>query len=100
VRRRQVDPDRQPVVPAEIANGPEVHRWAARQSLGALALLPERPTTKAQMEAREHAVSSCMLSAWRNWREARDEWAAEAGYTHREGMALVGFRRPYWEAEK
>lgn len=100
MRRRQVDPTRQPAVPAEIAAGPEVHRWAAPESLRALALLPEQPTTKAQMEARGDAISSCMLSPWRNWREARDEWATEAGYTHSEGMALVGFRRPYWQAEK
>jgi len=99
VRRRQGDPDLRPAVPAEIAAGPEVRRWADPESLRALALLPDRPTTKAGMEARGHAISSCMLSARRNWCTARDEWATKAGYTRLEGMKRVSSRRPYWKAE-
>ncbi len=99
MKRRQVDPDRQPVVPADIAAGPEVRRWASPESLQALALLPERPTTKAGRKAGAEAVWSCMLSARRRWVEARDEWAAEAGFTRREGMAMVPSRRPYWRAD-
>ncbi len=87
MRRRQVDPDRQPAVPADIAVGPEVGRWASPESLQALALLPERPNTKAGREAGAEAVWACLLSARRRWGEARDEWAAEAGFTRREGMA-------------
>jgi len=93
VRRRQTN--EQPVVPADIAAGPEVGRWASPESLQARALLPERPTTKVGREARAEAVWACMLSARRRWGEARDEWAAEAGYTRREGMVMVPSRRPY-----
>jgi len=99
VRRRQGDPDLQPAVPAEIAAGPEVRRWADPESLLALALLPDPLATKAELEARGHAISSCMLSARRNWGAARDEWATQAGYTRLEGMSRVSSRRPYWKAE-
>ena len=97
MRRRQGDPDLQPAVPEEIAAGPEVRRWADPESLLALALLPDRPTTKAVLEARGDAIFSCMLSARRNWCTARDEWAIEAGYTRLEGMKHVSSRRPYWK---
>jgi len=95
-RRTQDDKERRLAIPADIAAGLEVYRWAHPEVLAALDRLPEWPTTRAGKEARRDAIWSCGLSARRRWWEARDVWAADAGYTRREGWVRVPTRVPYW----
>jgi len=96
VRRRQVDPDRQPAVPAEIAAGPEIRRWADPETLDTLARLGAAPAGTVSSQLLRDAEGNAMVTARRRWRDARNAWFTEAGYTWHEGMAMVPSRRPYW----
>ena len=96
MKRRQVDPDRQPVVPADIAAGPEIRPWADPETLDTLARLRAAPAGTVSSQLLRDAEGNAMVTARRRWCTARDEWAAEAGFTRRDVMAMVPSRRPYW----
>ncbi len=95
-RRTQDDGSARLAIPADIAAGPEVRLWAHPEVLAGLDRLEMWPSDKAGREVCRDAIWACMSSARRRWWQARDEWAAEAGFTRREGMAMVPSRRPYW----
>lgn len=90
-RRAPLDPSSVLTVPPDIAAGPEVRRWAAREALQVLDGA-RAPALYAHLDP----VNSAMLDAWRRWRAARDEWAAQAGLTPRERLRAVPNRQPYF----
>jgi len=78
-------------IPPDIAAGPEVRRWAAREALQVL-----DGTRAPALYAHLEPVNSAMLDAWRRWRCARDKWAAQVGLTPREMLRAVPNRQPYF----
>lgn len=95
-RRAQDDKERRLAIPADIASGPEVGRWASPGKPPGAGAAAGWPSDKAGREARRDAIWDCMSSARRRWWRARDAWAAEAGYTRSEGWVRVPTRVPYW----
>ncbi len=96
VQRFPEPPSSRVAVPAEIAAGPEVRRWASPETLDTLARLKAEPAHKGSAQRLRDANGDAMVSARCRWRDARNAWAVEAGLTLWEGMALVPSRRPYW----
>jgi len=83
-------------VPAEIAAGPEIRRWASPETLDVLAGLKAEPADKGSAQRLRDANGDAMVSAWCRWRDARNAWFTEAGLTLWEGKALLHTGGPYW----
>ncbi len=98
IRRVLESPSSRVAVPADIAAGPEIRRWADPETVDTLARLRAAPAGTVSSQLLRDAEGNAMVTARRRWVEARDEWAAEAGFTRREGMAMVPSRRPYWSS--
>jgi len=87
------------VVPADIAAGPDMHRWASPESLDVLAGRKAAPSRKGLSQQLRDAEGAAMVSAWCRWRDARNAWFTAAGLTVEEGAtpctpgARTGARR-------
>ena len=94
--RRRVDPKvteaAQSKVPAEIAEGPRVSRWAHPRTLEILAEIPDG-SSEERRTARDHA----MLSAFSRYRFAAWEWENDAGLPRHQSRRLLRSCMPYFD---
>lgn len=96
IQRVPDPPSSRVVVPADIAAGPEIRRWASQETLDVVDRLKAAPAHKGSAQRLRDANGDAMVSAWCRWRDARNAWFSEAGLTRAEGTGLLHNRRPYW----
>jgi len=97
MRRRVLEsPSSGVVVPADIAAGPDIRRWADPETLDTLARLRAAPAGTVSSRLLNDATGNAMVTARRRWRDARNAWFSEAGLTFEEGAALLHVGGPYW----
>jgi hypothetical protein len=99
MKRRPVEADKRPQVPADIAAGPCVELWASPESLALLAESRSSEEAKKGILQREDVRLSgsvarvVELSAHDRWADAKRAWADEHGLTSRE-MSHLLYCRP------
>jgi hypothetical protein len=96
IQRVPEPPSSRVVVPADIAAGPEIRRWASQETLDVMDRLRPAPAGKGSPQQLRDANGDAMVSAYCRWRDARNAWFSEAGLTLQEGLALLHVGGPYW----
>lgn len=78
------------IVPAEIANGPEIRLWADPD------LLARFDRMKTTNPGHQKLRDDIMISAHRKYGDGLHRWADDVGLTWHEARRLTPSCRPYW----